>query len=161
MRLFGDFGKFDRLISRAGAIASPTFRRDLLAAMATEVNRQITLGFQRSRDPYGHAWKPLSSGAGRPLMNTGELARAAASATSNDSTVFVHVDLVKGHTHQNGAVIRARYAKALRFRVGGRVIFRKSVTIPARPFLPDGDLPPAWREALSRVVAAKLALIGG
>ena len=37
--------------------------------------------------------------------------------------------------HQHGMVIRPRSAKRLRFVVGGNVVFAKSVTIPARPWL--------------------------
>jgi phage gpG-like protein len=37
--------------------------------------------------------------------------------------------------HQFGGVIRAKNAKALRFQIGGNWVMKKSVTIPARPFL--------------------------
>ena len=80
VRLSGDFDRLERLITRAGRIASPQFRRNLLDAMAAEVNRQIGLGFRLSQDPYGRPWEPLRSRAGRPLVKTGKLQRAAQSA---------------------------------------------------------------------------------
>lgn len=46
--------------------------------------------------------------------------------------------------HQMGGTIRAKSAKALRFKIGDHWYIRRAVTIPARPFLPvkDGRLHP-------------------
>lgn len=44
--------------------------------------------------------------------------------------------LIYGRIHQLGGTIRAKNAPSLRFRIGDRWSSKKSVTIPARPFLP-------------------------
>lgn len=152
VRLSGDFERLERLLERAGRIASGDFRKRLLRSMAREVNRQIERGFQEGRDPYGKPWAPLKFRAGKPLVDSGGLQRAAQSARATDTGVMVSIDLVQAKTHQYGTTIRAKPAKALRFRAGGRFIFAKKVTIPPRPFLPDGDLPPVWRDRLADVV---------
>jgi phage gpG-like protein len=157
VRLSGDFDRLERLITRAGRIQSPQFRRNLLDEMAAEVNRQIGLGFRLSQDPFGRPWKPLTSRVGRPLVKTGKLQRAAQSAKPTATGVMVVIDLIQAATHQYGARIRAKNVKALRFRIGQRVVFAKSVTIPARPFLPEGEIPPRWRDGLAHVVTVALS----
>lgn len=156
--LRGDFDRLERLVARAGRIASPAFRRQMLGDMAKEVNRQIGIGFDRGQDPNGNAWQPLRFGSRSPLVKSGKLKRKAQNALPTIDGVMVQVDLVYAATHQYGATIRARKAKFLRFRAGRRWIFAKQVTIPARPFLPSGELPQRWREALANVVVESLRL---
>lgn len=157
--LTGDFDGLERLLARAGRIAAPAFRRELLEAMAGEVNRLIAEGFDKSRAPDGKPWEPLKVRiGGKPLDKTGRLKRAAQTATPTAAGVMVTVNLVRAATHQYGAKIRAKSAKFLRFRAGRRWVYAKEVTIPARPFLPEGDLPPRWRDGLSKVIAEKLTL---
>jgi phage gpG-like protein len=152
VRLSGDFDRLERLLARAGRIASPRFRRELLGDVANTVNRLIGDGFRFSQDPEGRPWKPLVLRTGRPLVDKGKLMRAAQSAAPTSAGVMVQIDLVQAATHQFGARIRAKRAKALRFRAGRRTIFAKEVTIPARPFLPYGELPQRWRDAVADTV---------
>jgi phage gpG-like protein len=154
----GDFDRLERLIASARSIQSKPFWRRLLREVSAELNRQITAGFWFSRDPYGKPWKPLRSGLGQPLLKSGALLRAAQSRPVEAITsVVIQVDLVYAGVHQHGAKIRAKRAKALRFRVGGRFIFRSSVEIPARPFLPTGpELPPRWRAGVANVIDAQV-----
>lgn len=157
VRLSGDFDRLERLIDRSARISSASFRRELLEHMASEVSRQIALGFRLAQDPYGKPWEPLKLRAGRPLYLSGALQRAAANAKPAGLAIMVQVDLVQAAVQHYGARIRARNAKALRFRAGGKFIFAKSVTIPARPYLPEGDLPKRWRDGLANVVALELS----
>jgi phage gpG-like protein len=158
VRLSGDFDRLERLIARAGRIASDSFRRELLWNIAHEVNRQIGDEFRLGQDPNGKPWQPLRSRpGGRPLVKSGKLQRAAQSAVPTPTGVMVQIDLVQAATQNYGARIRAKNVKALRFRVGRRWVFAKSVTIPARPFLPEGDLPQRWRDGIAVVVTTSLS----
>jgi phage gpG-like protein len=127
------------------------------------VNDLIGEGFDLSQAPDGKPWEPLKVRiGGQPLVKTGKLRDKAQSATPTASGIMVTIDLVRAATHQYGATIRAKTAKKLRFRAGRRWVFVDQVSIPARPFLPEGELPPRWRDRLSKVVADKLsiALVG-
>jgi len=56
--------------------------------------------------------------------------------TSN--TVKIGTNKVYGAIHQFGGTIKPKAGKFLVFRLGGRTVFARSVTIPARPFLGFG-----------------------
>src|SRR3954470_8558841 len=115
--LRGDFGRLDRLLVAVRSIKSQPFWRRLLNATSAEVNRQITAGFWYGRDPYGKRWEPLKFRTGQPLMKSGALLRAAQSRVIPPvRAVLVSIDLVYAGVQQRGAKIRARNAKALRFR---------------------------------------------
>lgn len=160
LALRGDNDRLDHLITAVRSIHSATFWRGLLRDVSGAVNREITAGFWYGRDPNGRSWQPLKWRSGQPLMRTRALLRAAQSRPVEALTmVAVSIDLVYAGVQQRGAKIRARNAKALRFRgPGGRFIFAKSVTIPARPFLPTGDsLPQKWRESIAAVIELRLS----
>lgn len=66
-----------------------------------------------------------------------------------------------GRVHQFGAVIKAKRAKYLAIPVGGGIVLKKSVKIPARPFLPirpSGrvDLPQDWQKDLEAILLRDL-----
>ena len=54
---------------------------------------------------------------------------------AGDDTVEVGNNIIYGAIHQFGGVIKAKNAPALIFSMGGQTFARKSVTIPARPYL--------------------------
>lgn len=82
----------------------------------------------------GPAWKPTHRG-GKTLVDRAIL-RNSIHAASGADWAAAGTDVKYAAIHQFGGVIRAKNAKALRFKIGGQWIMRKSVTIPARPFLP-------------------------
>jgi phage gpG-like protein len=124
------------------------------------VNR-IRLGFRASRSPKGVPWAPLTSRIGQPLMDKRRLLRSILPKAGNG---FVEVGTnlkvpgggaSLGAVHQFGAEIKPKKAKFLAFRIGGRLVLAKQVTIPARPFMPLNpagqiDLPPAWSQGILR-----------
>ncbi|MDG3575979.1 phage virion morphogenesis protein [Rhizobium sp. YJ-22] len=93
--------------------------------------------------PAGAAWKANRAGTAI-LYRSGALERSIDYVASADSVV-VGSGLVYARIHQMGGTIPARKieprsAKALAFKVGGRLVFAKSVnmpsvTMPARPYL--------------------------
>jgi phage virion morphogenesis protein len=97
--------------------------------------------FEEGRAPAGPVWPPsiraLAEG-GKTLIDT---ARLMQSVTHNPGREGVEVgtNVIYAAVHQFGAVIRARVAPKLRFRLLGQWRSADEVTIPARPFLGIDD----------------------
>lgn len=99
--------------------------------------------FPTARSPAGEAWAPLNpqyalfkTGPGI-LIGSGMSGGLQGSITSEvvGDTVAWGSNKVSAAVHQFGATIVPVRAKALRFMYGSSVQVRKSVTIPARPYL--------------------------
>ena len=91
--------------------------------------------------PDGTAWPPRSrlSLSRKPLLNrAGDLGDSIASASSS-RTARWGSNRDYARIHQLGGIVRPRRRRALRFEQGGRSIFARKVTIPARPYLGWGD----------------------
>lgn len=82
--------------------------------------------------PDGEAWPPNKEGTailfrtGRHLHDSAASSASGTSGEWGESWEFAHV-------HQDGAVIAPKNADRLSFMVGGKRVFAKKVTIPARP----------------------------
>lgn len=115
----------------------------LLEAIAETEVRQHRLRHEREVDPSGARWKALNpkyrSGKKGPriLWERGELLALATEV--RDGRILIGTRVTYGNVHQFGATIKPKKAKALAFQMGGDPFFRKSVTIPARPFLGVSD----------------------
>lgn len=117
-----------------------------LNATLGQVVRESTLErFKQSRAPDGRRWRMSIRAAvegGKTLVKSGQL-RNSIRVKSDSSGFAVGTNAVHAATHQLGAnrTIRAKRAKALRFKVGGRWVSKQKVTvnIPARPFLGLSD----------------------
>jgi phage gpG-like protein len=83
--------------------------------------------------PAGAPWKANRAGTST-LYRSGALERSIDYTASADSVV-VGSGLVYARVHQEGGKIEPKTAKALAFMAGGRLVFAKSVTIDARPYL--------------------------
>jgi phage gpG-like protein len=121
----------------------------VLSTWARTVESLVRTEFQTGQDPFGKPWAPLKIRRGQPLVKSGRLAKQATTVKTFDTGIEIDVDLVYAAVHEFGATIHARHAKALRFKAGRRFVLAKQVTIPARPYLPEGELPPKWRDRLS------------
>lgn len=110
------------------------------------VEQKVRLLFVDSEDPYGRPWKPLKFRRGQPLRDTSQLMNSITHRATKDE-VEVGTGLRYAHVHQFGADIRPVRAKRLVFTPRGfsHPIFAKRVSVPARPFLPQGALPEKWR----------------
>jgi phage virion morphogenesis protein len=96
--------------------------------------------FDAEQDPEGQPWPGLSpayaamkKGAGI-LRESGILQRTVVGQVEGDALIVGSV-MRYAAVHQFGATIRTRTAGALRFRLGSAHLVRRSVTIPARPYL--------------------------
>ena len=96
-------------------------------------------------------WPAKRDGAPSNLKRKGALRISCRITKVTDSTVSVGSDRIYARIHQLGGVIRPKGKKALKFTVGGKTLFRKKVTIPARPYWPitrGNELTPQARLAV-------------
>lgn len=117
-----------RLRRRVQGLGGPGFRAGVLTNLAEEARRLIYLAFQQSRSPDGNAWARLKYREGMPLLDTGRL-RNSILVRTTDGGIRVSTNVVYAATHQYG---------------------RDS--IPARPFLPTGQLPASWAQPFRRII---------
>lgn len=119
---------------------------EMLDAVGSVLETKVRLGFRTSTDPYGRAWAPLTSRAGKPLLKTGVHFLSSISYKVEGDTLTVGSNFRYARTHQFGATITPKTKQALSFIVNGQRVFARKVTIPARPVFPLSGLPPAWRD---------------
>jgi phage virion morphogenesis protein len=101
----------------------------------------------QERAPDGGAWPRLNPAYAAGKRGPGILRERAmrgglfGSLTSQveGRTLRVGTNKIYGAIHQFGGTIRPRSAPRLAFRLGQRLVFASSVTIPARPFLGISD----------------------
>lgn len=136
--------------------------KTLLEPAARRLVALIKLGFKTSTGPNGEKWAPLKFRDGQPLRDRGLLQNSFFTRFGPDY-VDIGTNRVGAAVHQFGAVIKPVKAKMLRFFAkGSKVpIFRSSVKIPARPYMPldpSGNLmlPAAWESTFIAAVRKRL-----
>ena len=137
----GSFKPMREALTRIAAIGREP--QPVLAAAALPLEDNVRNRIETGTDPKGVKWSdyaPLNplyaqdkTGPGI-LKESGELQRTIESSVSG-RTIIIGSPLLYSTIHQFGGVIRAKNAPALFFVMGGHGFKRKSVTIPARPYL--------------------------
>lgn len=137
----GSFKPMREALTRIAAIGRDP--QPVLAAAALPLEDNVRNRIETGTDPKGVKWSdyaPLNplyaqskKGPGI-LKETGELQRTITSSVSG-RTIIIGSPLPYSTIHQFGGVIRAKNAPSLFFVMGGHGFRRKSVTIPARPYL--------------------------
>lgn len=134
----------------------------VLNALGQKLEDRTKEGFATSTDPYGRQWAPLKTRQGKPLLDRGQLLGSISYQVEGNS-VEIGTNMPYAPTHQFGATIEAKDAKALRFFVDGHPVFvgrGHKITIPAREMFPTEGLPPDWEtdamDAIADVVRAAL-----
>jgi phage gpG-like protein len=98
---------------------------------ASQTQRRIQ---SEKRSPEGRRWKPNAHG-GSILFATGSNLSDSIDHRSTATEAAWGTGWIGARIHQFGGVIKPQAGKRLAFSVGGKKVFAKSVTIPARPFL--------------------------
>lgn len=101
----------------------------------TQTRRRIE---EEKTAPDGIPWQENAEGTSI-LFRTGKHLRNSLGHYVSGDTVAWGSYWEHAHVHQNGAVITPKNARMLSFFIGGRRVFAKKVTIPARPFLGLSD----------------------
>jgi len=136
----------------------------VFATVGSIIRNRIRLCFKLGIDPWGSPWAALKIRKGQPLRDTGRL-QASITSRPDSTGVTIGTNLQNNGVrypavHQFGATIEPKTGKRLVFPgPGGKLIFAKKVTIPARPFLPltkasTVALPPDWSAAVTRALRA-------
>jgi phage gpG-like protein len=119
----GGMAALDAFIAALDRVAQdgPAAVSDAITDVAAD---QIADGFAGGHAPDGSGWAPTKAG-NPPLHGTGALA-AAARPVSNGRGLSVSVSVPYAGFHMTG-----------------------TRRMPARPFLPQGELPGAWEQAMN------------
>lgn len=108
-----------------------TLMEEIAALGESQTRRRIS---EEKSAPDGTPWKPNLAGTSI-LVATGQNLLASVGFTSDADTAEWGAAWEFAHIHQEGATITPKTAQALQFKLGGRTVHAKSVTIPARPFV--------------------------
>jgi phage gpG-like protein len=143
------------VLGMANLTRNPT---PILRAIGTEL---ISLTKRSFRDSSlrSIAWPAKSDGSTATLIRKGLLLSSIRITALSADGVTIGSDRVYAAIHQLGGVIVPTKAKSLVFTIGGKTIFAKKVTIPARPyfpFLPNGQLAPLAAEPVRKIGEAAL-----
>lgn len=109
-----------------------------LGAEMVSLTRQ---NFHNQQDPYGRAWKPSQRAIAKgeeTLRDTGLLMNSLTYIPVSDGVIY-GTKITYAKTLHYGAVITAKNKAFLRFLGAYGFVSKKSVTIPARPFLGIGE----------------------
>lgn len=176
MGVTGDYGKLNRWARSFGELASPGLALEVSRSMAAESIRLVEQGFEKEQDPFGNPWKPKKEPDGRKILRgkTGKL-RKWRQVHASSAGFRIASQAPYAIYHQKGTGIHGggkgrypifpKYKKSLRFTVGGKQVFAKSVMhtgVPIRRMEPDSRLPRLWaslyREIYFRNVRKRLGL---
>ncbi|MDO6747210.1 phage virion morphogenesis protein [Gilvimarinus sp. 1_MG-2023] len=95
------------------------------------------MNFRRSMDPFGNQWAPITHRKGKPLIDTRRMQNSVhMEASDEEATVGTNVKYAA--VHNFGATIKPRKGRFLKFKIGDKWVYKKSVVIPARQFLGFG-----------------------
>ncbi len=120
-----------------GALArlTPIDGQSLLSGLGRLIREQTVARIQSGGPaPGGEAWRPNLERRTPILHRSGALARSI-DYRAGASQLVVGSGLVYAAIHQFGGVIRPKDKPRLAFRIGNRLVFAGSVTMPKRPYL--------------------------
>ena len=174
MPVKGDFSGLSDLRRRMAAIGDGKLRLSIAKNCAEAGMKVLDDEFRSSTDPYGRPWAPLTSRIGQPLRDTGTHLQGSLSPKSSQTGFVISTSFKGAAVHQYGATIRAKPGKVLAFQVRGpnyasamraarrsgrpqsvavlkrnTMRFLKSVTIPSRQYMPEGDVGARWAKGLN------------
>lgn len=124
----------DAMLTRLGATGRIEFQ-ELLDGLSrqgmTQTRRRIEV---EKTSPEGKAWPKTTDGRSALFVQGNHLYRSIDHAVVGDSAVWGS-GWIGARVHQFGAVIKPVNAKRLAFSIGGKKVFAKKVTVPARAYL--------------------------
>lgn len=108
---------------------------DLTPAVAMMGENQTRRRIEEEKTaPDGSPWLPNREGTSI-LLRTGRHLRDRVASSASGDVAEWGINWEFAHIHQSGAVIVPKNAKFLSFKLGGKRVRAKRVTIPARPIV--------------------------
>lgn len=126
-------GGLDRFIRRVERVAAGRHKRPVADAVGEEAVKLVNYGFAAGQGPSGAAWAETEAG-NRPLIGDTRALSTSAEYEASDDAVEIKVTDTKAIYHQGGT----------------------KRGIPARPMLPEGELPAGWRAPIEEAGAEAL-----
>lgn len=134
-----DDAAFQGTLKQARQALQRADTRELMRTVGEKVKTTTIERFRRGKSPDGKAWpvtiRQKLGDPRPPLLGTASKLSQSYTYRIEPRQVEVGSNLKYATIHHFGGVIRAKRAKALRFRIGDAWIMRKVVRIPARPAL--------------------------
>lgn len=115
--------------------------RVIMRGLAQELETMTTDNFENEAFG-GQAWVRKAFGNGKTLTKTGEL-KDSITSSATTHTASIGTNMIYARIHHFGGTIRPKNSSHLVFATPNGFARVKSVTLPARPFLPmlsDGQL---------------------
>lgn len=136
----------DKLVKKAFNALSKALAGNttpVMAAIGTALVRNVHDRFAAAVDPSGMAWAPLNPGyaagkKGPGILREGHIRSGLMGSitfVASPGTVEVGTNKPYAAAHQFGVTIKPVHGTHLRFMIGGKPVYARSVTIPARPYL--------------------------
>lgn len=179
MGLTGDWADLARFISKLERVGEA--KAEILEGLGEHIVDLIKQGHESGTAPDGSTWAAKVDGEASHLEGpSGDLKSSWHTKSVDSDSVTVGPGPFYAAVHQGGKTIHARGkgnkrresyttrkgkqrtrtlakgADLLTFKVGDRWVSKESVTIPARPMVPDGSLPPRWEAELERAAVEML-----
>ena len=130
MEVHGDWKKLTKVLNRLENVDFAKLHENIGEVLISTTHER----FRNGRTPNGSKWKRGLKGTGQTLVQSRLLRNSVTKRFSREG-VEVGTNVKYARIHQKGGTIRAKKAKFLRFKVGSRWAMKKSVKIPARPFI--------------------------
>ena len=151
IKISGDWDKLKRNLYKLGRINWTGLHKEIGEHLVSSTQER----FRTETSPAGSKWPPsirARKEGGQTLSQTRRLRNSITMAARPDR-VEVGTNDKRASVHQNGAIIRPKAAKALKFMVGKRWAVKKEVRIKARPFLGiNGD----DHEAINEIIKERI-----
>lgn len=136
----------DKLVLRAFRALSNALSGNttpVMEAIGRKLVDNVHDRFAAAVDPSGGAWAPLDPGYAASKKGAGILRESgmrgglmgSITFVASPGTVEVGTNKPYAAAHQFGATIKPVHGTHLRFMIGGKPVYARSVTIPERPYL--------------------------
>lgn len=151
IRLEGDWSRLERNLHQLSRLDFTGTHKEIGEYLVSSTQER----FRTETAPDGSQW-PQSIRAreegGQTLSDTRRL-RNSITYVARPDKVMVGTNDQRAATHQYGATIRPKRARALKFKIGNRWAQKQEVRIPARPFIGISD---EDQEAVNDIIIDRL-----
>ncbi|MCR4442960.1 MAG: phage virion morphogenesis protein [Peptococcaceae bacterium] len=137
VKLFGDWSKFDKAMHRLVRFNFLALHKNIGEQLVSSTKNRFRQQIGPDKKPWAKSFRAAVE-KGKTLMDSRDLFNSLTYKAAPDR-VDVGTNKIYAATHQEGAIIKARRTKFLKFKIGNSFVLKRKVKIPARPFLGIND----------------------